>query len=69
VSFPKVLDIYDLCSEDLKKSLDLGREFSRKLREEEDARRLEGKSDDVEMKDQSSKEEVKLSEEQKVSLN
>jgi ubiquitin carboxyl-terminal hydrolase 14 len=67
VSFPKVLDLYDICSEDLKKSLDLGREFARKIREEEDSKRLEGKSDDVEMKDQTNnknKEEEKLTEEQ-----
>jgi ubiquitin carboxyl-terminal hydrolase 14 len=42
VSFPKILDMYEFCTEDLKKSLDLGREFERKLREEEDAKRLEG---------------------------
>jgi ubiquitin carboxyl-terminal hydrolase 14 len=40
VSFPKVLDIYDFCTDELKKSLDVGREFERKLREEEDNRRL-----------------------------
>eukprot|EP00347_Sterkiella_histriomuscorum_P013667 403363833 len=51
VSFPKVLDIYDFCTDELKKSLDLGREFERKLREEEDTRRLQGQ--DVEMKDES----------------
>jgi ubiquitin carboxyl-terminal hydrolase 14 len=53
VSFPKVLDIYDFCTDELKKSLDLGREFERKLREEEDTKRLTGQ--DVEMKDESSK--------------
>jgi hypothetical protein len=44
----------------LKQSLDLGREFERKLREEEDAKRLQGKEDE-EMKDESkeSKEEEK----------
>lgn len=57
MSFPKVLDIYDLCTDDLKKSLDLGREFERKQREEEDHKRLEGK--DVEMIDEESKEESK----------
>ena len=49
MSFPKVLDVYDFCTDELKKSLDLGREFERKLREEEDNLRLVGK--DVEMKD------------------
>lgn len=57
MSFPKVLDMYDLCTEELKKSLDQGREFERKLRQEEDTKRLEGK--DVEMKDEESKEESK----------
>ena len=57
VSFPKVLDLYDICTEELKKSLDLGREFERKQREEEDNKRLEGK--DVEMKNEESKEETK----------
>ena len=65
VSFPRVFDIYELCTDDLKKSLDVGREFERKIREEEDARRLTGKDEeekkkngDVEMKD-ASKEESK----------
>ncbi len=52
VSFPKNFDIYDFCTDELKKSLDLGREFERKIREEEDAKRLSGK-EDVEMKDES----------------
>lgn len=43
------MDVYEFCTEDLKKSLDLGREFEIKLREEEDARRLQG--EDVVMKD------------------
>ena len=42
VSFPKDLDIYEFCTPELKKSLDLGREFERKLRQEEDERRLQG---------------------------
>ena len=65
VSFPKVFDIYELCTDDLKKSLDVGREFDRKIREAEDVRRLTGKDEeekkkngDVEMKD-ASKEESK----------
>jgi len=36
VAFPKVLDLYEFCTTDLKKSLDIGREFERKQREEED---------------------------------
>lgn len=58
VSFPKIFDLYDFCSDDLKKSLDLGREFERKLREEEDNKRLQGQ--DVEMKDESNQEEQKV---------
>lgn len=58
MSFPKVLDVYDFCTEELKKSLDLGREFERKIREEEDARRLQG-LEDAEMKDESKEEEKK----------
>lgn len=46
-----MLDVYDFCTDELKKSLDLGREFERKLREEEDSKRLQGL--DVEMKDES----------------
>lgn len=60
VSFPKVFDIYEHCTDDLKKSLDQGREFERKLREEEDAKKLSGTADangDVEMKDASKPEE------------
>jgi ubiquitin carboxyl-terminal hydrolase 14 len=46
VSFPKVFDIYELCTDELKKSLDVGREFERKIREEEDAKRLAGKEEE-----------------------
>ena len=53
VAFPKVLDIYEYCSNDLKKSLDLGREFEINVREEEDKKMLEG--DDVQMKDEEDK--------------
>lgn len=52
VSFPKNLDIYEFCTDELKKSLDLGRDFERRLREEEDEKRLTGKSADVDMKDE-----------------
>ena len=63
MSFPKNFDIYEFCTDELKKSLDLGREFDRKQREEEDNRRLQG--NDVEMKDESvtkSAEETKAGE-------
>lgn len=43
VNYPKVFDLYNHCSDELKKSLDLGREFEEKLRIEEDIARLEGK--------------------------
>ena len=34
--YPKVFDCYNYCSDELKKSLDFGREFEQKLRAEED---------------------------------
>lgn len=43
VNYPRVLDVYEHCSDELKKSLDLGREFDQKIRKEEDAAVLEGK--------------------------
>ena len=46
-----MFDIYEFCTDELKKSLDLGRDFERRIREEEDVKRLTGQSDDVEMKD------------------
>jgi ubiquitin carboxyl-terminal hydrolase 14 len=42
VMYPRIFDIYSFCSPDLKKSLDHGREFEAKLREQEDKERLEG---------------------------
>lgn len=42
VMYPRILDLYNFCSPDLKKSLDHGREFEAKLREEEDQLRLAG---------------------------
>jgi len=41
--YPKVFDLYNHCSDELKKSLDIGREFEQKLRTEEDNLKLEGK--------------------------
>ena len=41
--YPKVFDLYNHCSDDLKKSLDIGREFEQKIRVEEDNLKLEGK--------------------------
>jgi len=43
VSFPRVLDIWEFCTDELKKSLDCGREFETKQREEEDNRNLTNK--------------------------
>jgi hypothetical protein len=58
VGYPKVFDLYEFCSPELKQSLDIGREFERKLREEEDAKALVGaKEGDVEMNDESKEEE------------
>ena len=48
--------MYPFCSTELQKSLDLGREFERKVREEQDNLILQGKAD-VEMKDESKKED------------
>lgn len=31
VSFPKILDVYPFCTDELKKSLDLGREREKKV--------------------------------------
>lgn len=56
VSFPKVLDVFEFCSTELRKSLQLGRDFERKIREEEDNQALtnkDGPKPDVEMKDMS----------------
>lgn len=59
MSFPKTFDIYEFCTDELKKSLDLGRDFERRIREEEDQKALEGKTEggDVVMKDESSKQQ------------
>jgi len=60
VSFPRVLDIWEFCTDELKKSLDCGREFETKQREEEDNRNLTNKDQDVEMKEESKEEKPKL---------
>jgi len=64
------MDIYDFCSNELKKSLDAGREFESKLHEEEDAKRggtnkkgeVEQKDPkaDVEMKEETKEEDIKV---------
>lgn len=66
MQYPRVLDIYEFCSDALKKQLDAGRDLERIEREQEDAKRLAGLAaqeeatkpgQDVEMKD--ANEEVK----------
>lgn len=51
VAFPKVLDAYKFCSDELKKGLDFGRQLETKVREEEDRIRLEGKKKEAEISD------------------
>ena len=57
VSFPKTFDIFEFCSNQLKASLEHGREFERKQRAEADTKALTQKDGDVEMKDESKPEE------------
>lgn len=66
VMYPKVFDLYNFCSDELKKSLDHGREFEQKIREEEDRERLEGKKKEAEESDAMLRGEVKaMTEEEK----
>eukprot|EP00352_Strombidinopsis_acuminata_P002041 CAMPEP_0176384436 /NCGR_PEP_ID=MMETSP0126-20121128/34310_1 /TAXON_ID=141414 ORGANISM="Strombidinopsis acuminatum, Strain SPMC142" /NCGR_SAMPLE_ID=MMETSP0126 /ASSEMBLY_ACC=CAM_ASM_000229 /LENGTH=253 /DNA_ID=CAMNT_0017750119 /DNA_START=470 /DNA_END=1231 /DNA_ORIENTATION=+ len=67
VAFPQKFDVFEFCSDELKQSLELGREFERKMRADEDNKKLEGKEEskndskaDVEMKDETeeTKEEI-----------
>ena len=58
VMFPKTLDLYDFCSDSLKKELDQGRDIETKQREEEDKIRLEGKKKEAEESDKMMKGEV-----------
>jgi len=55
VCFPKTWDVFEFCSEELRKSLRLGRDFEAKQRAEEDEKALTNKDGpgDVEMKDMS----------------
>lgn len=57
VVYPRVFDLYKLCSDELKASLDHGRALDSKMRQIEDAERLEGKKaatakEDAFMKDE-----------------
>lgn len=51
VMYPKVFDMYNFCSDELKKSLDHGREFEQKIRLEEDRLRLDGLKKEAEKSD------------------
>ena len=51
VNYPRVLDVYEHCSDDLKKSLDHGREFENKIRKEQDDAVLDGKKKAAEESD------------------
>ena len=66
VAFPRVLDVFELCSPELQESLNHGRKLEEKIRAEEDAKALAGKQEeekkreqggDVEMKDEEEKKE------------
>lgn len=59
VAFGKTLDVWEFCSDQLKKSLDCGREFEAKMLEEEEANRQAALKEDVVMKDEESKEPAK----------
>lgn len=53
VAYGKTLDVWEFCSDELKKSLDCGREFEAKLLEEEEAQRQASLKEDVEMAEES----------------
>ena len=67
VSFPMILDAYDLCSEELKESLDHGRKYEIRLREEHDEKMLSGKLEEDAKKEEEEKKEgdVEMEEEKK----
>lgn len=64
VAFPKILDLYSICSPELKKSLDVGKEFARNKAEsilpaEEEESKQKDSNGDVEMTDSQKEEEQK----------
>ena len=66
VSFPVVLDVYDICSEELQKSLDHGRKFEAKLREEYDNKVLSGHGEEAaKTEENEEKKDVEMEEEKK----
>ena len=64
VAFPLVLDVYNYCNEDLKKSLKLGRDYENKQKMDEDEKILTGKKIEEEEK----KEEGPVKKKEKVKL-
>lgn len=56
-----MLDVYEFCSDALKKQLDVGREVERKVREAEDSIRLAGlAAQDEKAKEKKSGEDVEM---------
>lgn len=53
VAYGKTLDVWEFCSDELKKSLDCGREFEAKMLEEEESQRVAALKEDVEMTEES----------------
>jgi hypothetical protein len=53
VTYGKTLDVYEFCSDELKKSLDCGRDFEAKLLEEEEKLRQASMKEDVVMTEES----------------
>jgi ubiquitin carboxyl-terminal hydrolase 14 len=62
VSFPKVFDVYEFCSDELKKSLDHGREYEKKIRDEETEMMIDSGNKE-EKKEESKDKGVKISDE------
>ena len=63
MSFPKVLDAYEFCSDELKQVLDQGREYEKKLRDEETDMMIDSQSkEEVKRVDPNDK-EIKVSDE------
>ena len=58
VAYPRLLDLFEYCSESLQKTLLVGRDIEQKQREADDAARLEGKKKDAEVSDKMMKGEI-----------
>jgi len=61
VMYPKIMDMYNFCSDSLKQTLNEGRAIQEKQRAEEDAARLEGKRKLAEENDKQAKGEAEMS--------